>query len=572
MKKFLPLLSLLFLSLILQAQNVVTITDNDLQGNTIHNWTANNTYLLNGFVFLEEGGVLNIEAGTVIKGIESPTTSDNASALIIARGAKINALGTAEAPIIFTTEIDDVADDLDLTVNDRGFWGGLIILGYGQIANTTAETRVEGIPDGENRALFGGDNDADNSGILQYVSIRHGGAELSPGDEINGLTLGAVGSGTIIENIEVVANQDDGIEFFGGAVNVKYAAVSFCGDDNFDWDLGWRGNGQFWLALSGADEGDNGGELDGAKPDDGTPTSNPTIYNATFIGAGCDAASKNATGLLFRDGSAGTIANSVITGYNDAVEIEDRASGVDSRQRMETGDLVLSNNVWWNFCNGNELNAGANGFIRATDDAEDATAQFLVDHLVANENVIQDPQFIISRTDDATFNPLSTDLTTTDADHIDNYPADAFFTPVCFTGAFGQGTVWLQEWTALATYGVLTPNLTFGVPTATADCAAMTTSIEAIEIQAKGYSLVQNNPNPSTTTTQIGFTLATKKNISLTIFDYTGKAIIRLIDNALYPAGLNTVELDVTNLANGVYFYTLSNEEVVLTKQLVVLK
>ena len=285
MKKIITLFSLLCLVFTIhaQAQNVITITDSDLKGNTTHNWTNNNIYLLDGFVFLEADGVLNIEAGTIIKGKESPSSSDNATALIITRGAKINAIGTAEQPIIFTTEIDDVSDDFDLLTTDRGFWGGLIILGYGQIANSTPETRVEGIPDGETRAIFGGDNDADNSGILRYVSIRHGGAELSPGDEINGLTLGAVGSGTTIEYIEVVANKDDGIEFFGGAVNVRNAAVSFCGDDCFDWDLGWRGNGQFWMALTGEDNGDNGGELDGAKPDDGSPTSNPTIVNALSL-------------------------------------------------------------------------------------------------------------------------------------------------------------------------------------------------------------------------------------------------------------------------------------------------
>ncbi|MFK7936928.1 MAG: T9SS type A sorting domain-containing protein [Saprospiraceae bacterium] len=570
MKKILTFLSFLCSGLLLQAQNIIKITDNDLQGNSTYNWTADNVYQLDGFVFLEEGGILNIEAGTFIQGIESPSTSDNASALIITRGAKINALGTADDPIVFTAEIDDLDDPIDLTVNDRGFWGGLIILGYGQLANATAETAVEGIPEGEDRALFGGDNDADNSGILQYVSIRHGGAELSPGNEINGLTLGAVGSETIIENIEVIANDDDGIEFFGGAVNVKYAAVSFCADDQFDWDLGWRGNGQFWMTLLGDDDGDNGGELDGAKPDDGTPTSNPTIYNATFIGAGCGTTAKNATGLLFRDGSAGTIANSVITDFNFGIEVEDRASGVDSRQRMEAGDLVLTNNVWWNFCNGSELNAGANGFVRATEDAEDATAQFLLNHLAANRNLIQDPQFILTRTDDGTFNPLGEDLNTDRTAHIDEYPADTFFTPVCFTGAFGQDAVWIQNWTALATYGVLNPNLAFGLPTASSSCE--TTSTEEIIIHAKGYSLIQNNPNPTTTTTQIEFTLAKRKNISLTIFDYTGKEITRLIDNAIYPPGLNAVRLDVSKLANGVYFYTLSNEEIVLTKQLVVLK
>jgi len=564
MKKIITLFSLLCLVVTIQAQaqNVITIKDSDLQGNTTYNWTNNNIYLLDGFVFLEADGVLNIEAGTIIKGKESPSSSDNATALIITRGAKINAIGTAEQPIIFTTEIDDTSDDFDLFTTDRGFWGGLIILGYGQLANATPETRVEGIPDGEARALFGGNDDADDSGVLRYVSIRHGGAELSPGNEINGLTLGAVGSATIIEYIEVVANEDDGIEFFGGAVNVKNASVSFCGDDCFDWDLGWRGNGQYWLALTGEDNGDNGGELDGAKPDDGGPTSNPTIANATFIGAGCGTGASNSTGVLFRDGSAGKFYNSIFTGFRDGIEVEDRANGVDSRQRMEEGDLVLANNIWFDFCNGDELNAGDNGIIRATSDAEDANAQFLIDHLTANNNTLENPALnSISRMDDNGFDPRPA------ADgaafqNLATMPANSFFENSDYKGAF-DAYMWLNDWTALATYGVL-KEIENVEPT--------TTAIEEIEIQDKGYSLIQNNPNPTSNITQIGFTLSTKKNISLTIFDYTGKEIIRLIDNDPYPAGLNTVDLDVTNLANGVYFYTLNNEEVVLTKQLVVLK
>ncbi len=550
-------------------QTEVIITDASLEANQTYIWTSDNCYILDGFVFVEEGATLNIEAGTVIKAKESPSTNDNASALIIARGAKLNAVGTADAPIIFTSELDDVTDASDLSVNDRGLWGGLIILGKGVIANTTVETRIEGIPEGEARALFGGVDDADSSGELRYVSIRHGGAELAPGDEINGLTLGGVGSGTILENIEVLANQDDGIEFFGGTVNLKYASVSFCGDDAFDWDLGWRGKGQFWLALLGEDDGDNGGELDGAKPDDGEPTSNPTIYNATFIGAGCGASAKNATGLLFRDGSAGTVSHSVITDFNHALEVEDRASGLDSRQRMETGALVLANNIWSNFCNGAELSAGANGIIRATEDAEDATAQFLLDHLSTNGNEIKDHGMIISRIENDAFNPLSDALISSSNDFLNAFPTDDFFTKVCYNGAFGNGVVWLQNWTALASYGVLDPNLPFGLATEMSSCA---TSIEEIEIYEKGYSLVQNIPNPSTTQTLIEFSLPVRKAISLTVFNYVGEEVASLLDYEELEKGIHHVQVDVSNWVNGVYFYTLNNEEVVLTKQLVVLK
>jgi len=199
----------------------VTITDADLVAGETYNWTSDNVYILDGLVYLEEGGVLNIEAGTVIKGAATITTGDNTSALIIARGAQIFANGTASDPsdpIIFTAEEDDLTDNGDFTAQDRGEWGGLIVLGKATIARPDGADGIEGIDADEARAQFGGTEDDDNSGVIKYISIRHGGAQLSPNNEINGLTLGGVGSGTEIDYVEVFANLDDGIEFFGGTV------------------------------------------------------------------------------------------------------------------------------------------------------------------------------------------------------------------------------------------------------------------------------------------------------------------------------------------------------------------
>ena len=219
MKNILHIFLVCSLSNLILGQNTIIITDADLSSSAI-NWTANNIYLLDGFVFLESGGTLNIEAGTVIKGMTTPSTGDNASALIISRGAKIIAEGSVESPIIFTSENDDISDPFDMMLEggelgDRGSWGGLIILGNGITGVNGGEVGIEGIPAGEVRALYGGTDNADNSGILKYVSIRYGGAALSPGDEINGLTLGGVGSGTVIEYLEVYGNGDDGTEIFG---------------------------------------------------------------------------------------------------------------------------------------------------------------------------------------------------------------------------------------------------------------------------------------------------------------------------------------------------------------------
>ena len=154
--------------------------------------------------------------------------------------------------------------------------------------------------------------------MLRFVSVRHGGTTLAAANEINGITLAGVGSSTIVDYVEVISNADDGIEFFGGSVDVKHAAVAFCDDDSFDWDQGYNGNGQFWFVLQDQPNtlGDRGGELDGDDLEegdtDGVPVSNPTVYNATFMGEGTN------NGAILRNGSAGTIANSIFTNFGEA--------------------------------------------------------------------------------------------------------------------------------------------------------------------------------------------------------------------------------------------------------------
>jgi len=525
----------------------IVIQDGDLVGGQTYNWTSNNVYLLDGFVFLEDGGVLNIEPGTVIKAMESPSTSDNASALIISRGATINANGTASEPIIFTAEIDDINDPADLDDTDKGLWGGLIILGYGIIGNTTAEISVEGIPAGESRALFGGTNDADNSGVLKYVSIRHGGAELAPGDEINGLTLGAVGSGTVIDHVEVFANSDDGIEFFGGAVSVSNASVAFCGDDAFDWDLGWRGTGQFWFSIQSEDAGDNGAEMDGARPDDNARFSNPTIFNATFIGSGSDASAKNEHALLFRNGSAGKFMNSIFTFFRDkALQIEDLESGLDSRQRFEEGDLVLANNLWWSFGSNLDLTTALNG----TDGRD---IQWLADALFTTDNLVADPGMQIGRSigeglDPRPF-PGSVGFTVL-APYFGN------FEEVDYKGAFGS-TLWINGWTALSEYGY-TP--------------AISQVTDGVLAEENGFILSPNTPNPAADATNFNFTLPKTATVSLSIFDATGKLMTNVLENERLLEGNYSERFETNQLPNGLYFYALKTGEVVLTKRFVVRK
>ena len=225
-------------------------TDMTLTNDTI--WT------IAGRVAVTNGVTLTIEPGTILKGASG--SGSNASALVIARGGKINAQGTAEQPIIFTSIVDNIEvgqlSGTNLSEHDTGLWGGVLILGNGHICAGAGDviSQIEGIPVSDNNGGYGGSIPDDNSGIMTYVSIRHGGANIGAGNEINGLSLGGVGSGTIINNIEVIANQDDGIEWFGGNVNVSNVIVGYTGDDGLDIDQSYAGTIENFYTVGIGDE------------------------------------------------------------------------------------------------------------------------------------------------------------------------------------------------------------------------------------------------------------------------------------------------------------------------------
>lgn len=231
-------------------------------------WTSNNIYFLDGKVVVMDGVTLTIEAGTIIKGKQGQESL--ASALIIARGGKINAVGTEAKPIIFTSELDNITQGqmvgTNLTKTDNEKWGGVVILGKAPISaeNGDTEGNIEGINPEDGFGKYGGTVSDDNSGTLSHVSIRHGGISIGEGNELNALTLGGVGSGTSISNIEVYATLDDGIEFFGGTVNVSNALVFFQGDDGIDIDQNYAGTVSNFAVIHGDGIGtDEGLEIDG---------------------------------------------------------------------------------------------------------------------------------------------------------------------------------------------------------------------------------------------------------------------------------------------------------------------
>lgn len=280
-------------------------------------WTADNIYELAGRVIVVEGVTLTIEAGTVIKGREG--NGSLASALIISRGAKIMAEGTAEAPIIFTSVLDDImpgeAMGTNLTKEDNEKWGGLIILGKAPISakNGDTESSIEGLPADEAYGLYGGDVADDNSGILKYVSIRHGGTLIGEGNEINGLTLGGVGSATVLDHIEIFATLDDGLEFFGGTVNASNVLVYWQGDDGLDVDQNYSGTvSNFMIYHGDGVTTDEGFELDGPE---GTTYKDGLFHfvDGTVVSDGIAGSAAD-----IKSDAKGTFENVVWTGYTSA--------------------------------------------------------------------------------------------------------------------------------------------------------------------------------------------------------------------------------------------------------------
>jgi len=298
------------------SDNIVNISGMISESTT---WTNDNIYVLNQKVVVSSGVVLTIQAGTIIKGTEG--NGSLASALIVAQGGKLNAVGTATEPIIFTSINDNIevgqTAGTNLDETNSGLWGGLIVLGNApcSFSGDVEVVQIEGIPADDTFGLYGGGDATDNSGVYQYISIRHGGALIGEGNEINGLTLGGVGSETIIDNIEVVANVDDGIEFFGGTVNASNLLVWAQGDDGLDIDQGYSGTINNAIVVLGSNS-DHAFEIDGPE---GTATGSFTLKNATIIG---NSITENGEYADYRSGAMGTTENIYAYGFKDSSDVE----------------------------------------------------------------------------------------------------------------------------------------------------------------------------------------------------------------------------------------------------------
>jgi hypothetical protein len=337
----------LFASLIVSSLIFVSCTNNDdiigevpeesvviLSGelNTM-TLTKDKKYLIQGQTFVRAGKVLTIQAGTIIKGDKATKGT-----LVIDKGGRIEAKGTANEPIVMTS-------NLPAGSRDRGDWGGLVILGNAPVNQT--DPSIEGITPA---VVFGGTVANDNSGTLEYVRVEYAGIELTPNNETNSITLGAVGNGTKIENVQVSFGGDDGFEWFGGTVNGKYLISFASWDDSFDVDFGYEGKNQFGLEVrypSFADQsGSNSFECDNGPNDNVTPLITTGVFsNFTCIGPKAnDTQSINANyqhSIDLRRRTAVTIANSVFIGYNTGLRMNQQS--VFDNYAAGTGKLL--NNI-----------------------------------------------------------------------------------------------------------------------------------------------------------------------------------------------------------------------------------
>jgi|CXWL01.1.fsa_nt_gi hypothetical protein len=314
------------------AKPVVVVTG---QVRGAESWTNNFVYLLRGAVFVEDGATLNIQAGTLVVG-----EAGSVGTLIVKKGGRLNAIGTREQPIVFTS-------DQPVGQRARGDWGGIILNGRAPL----------NIPGGEgvgeaDTGVYGGDNPNDSSGSMRYVRVEFAGTEFSPDNELNGIAFQGVGRGGSYEFIQIHMNKDDGLEWFGGTADAKYLVVTNAADDSLDWTFGWSGRIQFAVVSQRGDDADAGIEADNNEfNNELLPRSNPTMFNITFCGdPDRNEGAESGRGVLLRRGTAGTFGNFVIQGFkNVGLELNGSSTLSQATQR----NLKFSSSAIFN--------TGANG-------------------------------------------------------------------------------------------------------------------------------------------------------------------------------------------------------------------
>ncbi len=477
----------------LMAANVTISSDIS----TSTTWTANNVYNLSKQIYVLPGATLTIEPGTLVK-----NTAGVGGSLAVCRGAKIYVNGTESQPVIMTSSNDNLTT-YRVGCNE---WGNLTIMGdalisashrIGNTANPTGlnQTNMEGLVaagPGDTKVMYGGDNDNDDSGSISYLSLRYGGKVIGLGNELNGLSLGGVGRETDIHHVEVINNVDDGIEIWGGTVNLKYINIWNVGDDSLDIDQGWRGKAQFGLIVQGysvggsqgSGVGDNCIEMDGAEYADAQPVTTGALYNFTVIGQPI----AGDHGTAWRDNARMQIRNSVFMNLGETLvkyDLQDDKEVTYNQNYGYNGTLSWANTWTTDSSVTSTVNPGpalpghlytaqtagklaeikdsvfyANNYSTAYNEADSRGVR-----AAGNNNVTATSSPIVALTRGAAVTPYGS-LTMLPVTYINpcanndavtsvaTAPNDGFYTPVQFRGAFAPNNNWLAGWSAIAAYGM----------------------------------------------------------------------------------------------------------------------
>jgi hypothetical protein len=607
MKKIFTLLSAVCFSAAVQAQ---VVAPSEITSNTI--WTSNNVYELNGYVYVKNGATLTIEPGTLIKGDRA-----NKGTLIITRGSKLMAVGTKTRPIVFTSK-EDPGD------RSPGDWGGVVLLGRAPINPPGGETQAEGgINNAAGDGLYGGTDSEDNSGHLSFVRIEFPGIPLSQeaNSEINGLTMGGVGRGTIIDHIQVSYSGDDSYEWFGGNVNARYLISVRGQDDEFDTDFGFTGKVQFGLSMrnpSLADQsGSNGFESDndGGQGSTNTPITAPVFSNMTLIGPKSisptfDANFKRA--LHLRRNTKTSVFNSVFTGYPLGLRLD----GANTLANVNSEELKFRNNIiadcatpfdtvnmgpsagfdiasWFNtsgWGNENLATTAAVGYTNVSNlDNPDFTASAgapVLSGASFSDSKLQDAFFVpvtfrgaigdVNWTECwANFNPNATEYTSgpiiTGATADFNFTQQEWAYTVEFTNASTDATSYVWNFGDGETSTDATPWHTFSGPgtysvsltaSRTNGCDSVITKdvtviLVGIEDVANAYG-VSVRPNPANEIAVLDFNLKTASETTVEILDITGKTV-QVVLNSKLQSGKQTIALNTSELSAGLYIIKIQS-------------
>ncbi len=513
--------------------------------------TLQNTkrYLILGTVFVEQGGSLVIPAGTQLFG-----DKNSKGTIVVKRGGIINAVGTADAPVIFTSSQPAGS-------RSAGDWGGIILLGKARINTPTGidTATIEGISPA---VYYGGQVDTDSTGIMSYCRIEYPGIALSPNNEINGLTFGGVGSRTVIDHIMVSYSGDDSFEWFGGTVNCKYLIAYYGVDDDFDTDNGFRGNVQFCLCVRNPNiadiSGSNGFESDNnATPTYTAPRTQPNFSNVTIVGPLKDTNSTinpNFTrGIHDRRNSLMSIANSLIMGWPTAALLD--GTGVTCALQNDTSRI--KSNIFSGCPQGyKSTNAGC-GFDANTYMGSNNTT------LSTNPAMqLTDPYgaYSTGNYSPANFNPAAGSPALSGSNF--TYPGFSSFVNTTYRGAFSQSDTWANGWTNFRPDTVNYKILPIGIQPIS-------------NVVPKSFSLQQNYPNPFNPVTKISFNVASNGSAKLVVFDAIGREVAVLVNEDL-KAGEYAVSFNASNLPSGMYLYrlTVSGDKASFTstKKLVLVK